>query len=193
MRMSLKTLIFFSGIIIPIFIIITFALTKTKKDYATMQLCVSKLGHIGKAMHLYIESEGRGIFYPDRNGAAFLVRLYNTAITDEATLFICPNTTDDNINGQKLFYFNNYDNDDNDNNYISYMGRNNQDQENYPGIFSNKGTTQTAMGGDDTGQPTDGLVENHLDFYVCLFVDGHSEVVSDDDKRYRNLRDPLGN
>ena len=136
-------------------------------------------------MHLYLDSNGE--VFPADNGSLFLVRLYVSGILSESGVFLCPSTGDDN--GRGGAYTQNYKAGD-IKNKCSYAGRNNINQNIYPGIFTIKNAGLTVMGSDDWQGK--GRKYNHPDGCNFVSVDGHSERVYDEEK-IRYLIDPLGN
>jgi prepilin-type N-terminal cleavage/methylation domain-containing protein len=136
--------------------------------------CKANLDQMGKCMKVYLLDFGRNVRYPDKNGQAFLAWLYqpNINILGEQVAYICPSTPDDsNEQGGILVATT----EGNGFGPVSYAGRNNINQQVYPGIFKqSRDTTVTPMGGDDWN---DAIVENHEngDVLVFLFVDGHAD------------------
>ena len=140
-------------------------------------------------LKLYRLDFGRETNYPPRNGAGFLVFLYQKGLTPEHKDFICPGTSDSNENGRLLEYI--IDSDKDEENYVSYAGRKNRNQDVYPGLFMpTKDTTNTTVAADDS-QST----ENHEKVIHFLYLDGHTESVT---KRWNKskidwLQNPLTN
>ena len=164
------------------------------KEKANQSKCKSNLKQIGTAMFLYQDSKGgQGASrYPAQNGDYFLIRLYQTGVLEESSIYLCPSTGDNNTKGAVL------GNGDSGSytrasNAVSYAGRQNADQDNYPGIFTTKNSSQTLMGSDDglagTGEGT--MVYNHPDVCIALFVDGHSDALDQEDSEFNALLDPL--
>lgn len=165
--------------------------------------CKANLDQFGKSMALYKGDYGRQVRYPDTNGDAFLARLYRMKILVEQMVFICPSTPDEYndvylwTSGAKDFAGTAPGTEPNS---ISYTGRKNVDQRNYPGIFKPfHTTTLTPMASDDWQNPA-----NHENgqFINFLFLDGHSdhmrnaeieEGMQNDKTKFDPTADPLTN
>ena len=190
MKLTLSKL-FLLVIIITSLLIILSLDYPCNSDLSKQHKCLGNLSLIGRSLGLYKLDFGREINYPPRDGAGFLVFIYQkgSASLIEDKDFICPGTSDKNENGRMLEYI--VDSDKNEENYVSYAGRKNRNQDIYPGLFiPTKDTTYTTVAADDS-QGT----ENHEEVINFLYLDGHTESVT---KRWNEskidwLRNPLTN
>jgi len=144
------------------------------KEKANRSNCKSNLKQLGLALILYRDSAGKGAKYPAFTGADFLVKLYDSGTTTEPDLFLCPSSGDDNGEGASLKLGGLSPTD------CSYAGRENVDQSKYPGIYTVRGASETAIASDDD----EGAAKfNHDDGIIVLFLDGHvEEMIAKDPK-----------
>lgn len=168
----------------------------TVLDKAKQTNCRNQLVQMGRALKLYQQDNGRGVLYPEFDGSPFLLKIYGGSKfqIQEHTIFICPSTADDNLLGQNYDKIKTGDS----NNEISYAGRKNKNQAEYPGAFKlNQNTSNTSIAADDFNQPVAinlGDETNHVDSANFLFLDLHV----DSENTFNNLRveflyDPLTN
>lgn len=169
------------------------------QEKAKQVKCKANLDQMGKCMKIYLLDFGRNVRYPGRNGQGFLAHLYlgergdgTGSILAEAQVFLCPSTPDDNNQGADI---QNATQEGDGFGPVSYAGRNNVNQQVYPGIFKpSRDTTTTPMGSDDWN---DADVENHEngELMIFLFLDGHSDHVRDPNVDFGNnvTFDPLTN
>lgn len=149
--------------------------------------CKGNLNQLGKSLLIYRDESAQKNQFPNANGAGFLVRLYKTGNMGEHTTFLCPSVADSNGDGEFLFDVTDVEI---NNNFVSYAGRINVDQRNYPGIFKpEKDTTITPVACDDEQENE----VNHPDLTIFNFLDGHTDTRKISDVDYRDVRDPITN
>jgi prepilin-type N-terminal cleavage/methylation domain-containing protein len=167
--------------------------------------CKANLDQMGKCMKLYLLDFGRNVKYPLRQGEGFLTHLYVgengdglNGILAEPLVFLCPSTPDETADGDGLVNATDLGGGFGP---CSYAGRENLNQQVYPGIFKpTKDTTTTPIGSDDWN---DADVENHEngELMIFLFLDGHSDHIRtvdvsqamNLDKEFGLVFDPLTN
>lgn len=162
-------------------------------EKAKQRNCQSNLKQLGIGLNLYWQGPGEKQFYPDTNGAGFLVRLYHTDIIKEAKVFICPSTQDTNNDGKDL---EDVIAEEINTNACSYAGRKNGTPSVYPGIFTDADSSSTPVGSDDFDQPTSNTAGgswNHEGLALFLFLDGSSDEVRRENAKFTRYRDPLTN
>lgn len=161
------------------------------QEKAKQSKCKFNTDNFGKCLAMYVQDYGRSRFWPNRNGAGFLARLFTTRILVEPMVYICPSTTDQNdglshgentdlaklgeITNDKTSAATLGEDGDDAAGVCSYTGRRNLEkgQRTYPGIFrSYHETTMTPTGADDWDSNP-----NHENgqFVNFLFVDGHTD------------------
>lgn len=139
-------------------------LTKVR-ERATATSCRNNMKGLGLALGLYEDSTGGvGSPFPNNDGAEFLCHLYRTEMFEAPGLLICPSTVDDNNLGDDVMSGVPAPG------ACSYMGRKNEDNTDYPGIFVRKGASETVVGADDNE-----LADNHPDSVNTVYLDGHVE------------------
>jgi len=177
-------------LIIAILVAILLPVLAKVQENAKQIKCKANLDQMGKSFQLYRNDLGKGVNFPDADGAGFVVRLYRTGILGDAPVYLCPSTPDDNGEGRELETI---IGEEVNTNVVSYAGRKNKVQAVYPGIFRpNDDTSGTAICADDDDQPS-GEVTNHPKLSNFLFLDGHSDHLRIEDAKFIDLRDPLTN
>lgn len=129
----------------------------------------------------YRDGQGRAVSFPPADGSEFLIHLYVSEEISEPGLLICASSGDSNGDGARLRSGTGRL----PQNTCSFAGRRNRDQTSYPGIFTNKGASETPASSDDSEGDT---VFNHGDTVNLGFVDGHVEILDLDDPRLRGTR-----
>ncbi len=168
------------------------------REKANQSKCKANLAQFGKCLYLYSSDYGRGIYFPDANGAGFLAKLRKTKILSEEKIYLCPSTNDEISNLATA------DEGDSENT-TSYSGRKNKRQKEYPGIFKPfHGSTLTTTASDDwqsSGNHEGGRLVNflfldgHVDIERNLEIDGSEEDIgySKFAQEGQKLADPLTN
>lgn len=127
--------------------------------------CMNNLRQIGVALRLYSDSHGG--HYPLHDGTDFLVALYASGVLSESSLFLCPATEDDNLEGSLLRLGNTPPL------ACSFAGRRNSPGPDHLGRFpwAQDHSKIVLASDDDEGAPR----YNHGDRVFVLFADGHCE------------------
>lgn len=159
------------------------------RERANQTKCKANLNQMGTSMKIYVDDFGKKKFYPDTNGGGFVARLYQTNVLKESQVYLCPSTTDDNLGGDDL---ETVLAEEISTNALSYAGRKNVNQQQYPGIFStSKDVSATTIISDDFDQPEDSF--NHENLVNFLFLDGHVDHERVENIDFIDLQDPLTN
>lgn len=173
--------------IIAILVAILLPALATVQEKSRQAKCKGNLDQIGKSLLIYRDETAQKNQFPNANGAGFLIRLYKAGNMGEHTVFLCPSVADNNGAGADLL---NVTAEEVNDNFVSYAGRKNSDQKNYPGIFKpEKDTTITPVAADDE-QDQD---TNHPETAVMNFLDGHTDTRRTTDVDYQDVRDPITN
>lgn len=145
------------------------------QEKAKQSKCRMNLKMIGTSFHMYVEEEGRGVNFPDANGGQFVARLFWTEILSEPEVYCCPSTPDYvTADSLKSCGMPGGLPDSGETNQLSYAGRKNKVQKQYPGMFKiHKDTALTSLGSDDW-QATN----NHENggILIVLYADGHVDT-----------------
>jgi prepilin-type N-terminal cleavage/methylation domain-containing protein len=163
------------------------------REKANRSNCKNNQKQMGLALILYRDNQGRQVNYPAASGSDFLITLYTTEVNTESQQYLCPSSGDDNSGGTTLALGAGTG----ATNACSYGGRENATQSAYPGLYTTKGASETAITSDDS----DGsAVFNHEDAVVIGFADGHAEELSTSDTRLAGatavgtgILDPIAN
>lgn len=135
------------------------------REQAKQGKCQANLQQIGKSLDLYMDTLGRHKRYPHANGAAYLATLFSTKILVDKGVYLCPSTLDDNE-----------EDDVTSTDEMSYSGRKNKNQKEYPGLFNPSfQAALTTVSSDDW----DGATPNHEngELTIFLFLDNHCEPI----------------
>jgi prepilin-type N-terminal cleavage/methylation domain-containing protein len=158
------------------------ALSKVQEK-AKQGKCKANLKQFGTAMATYVQDEGKDVFYPDAGGGPFMARVYTQDILTELKVYACPSTPDTitvtDANLTTIGSTDAVDGDPDGTNAISYAGRSNNAQTQYPGLYRvDRDTALTSLGSDDW-QSTD----NHEGgaVIIVLYQDGHVSTIRDKD------------
>jgi prepilin-type N-terminal cleavage/methylation domain-containing protein len=123
--------------------------------------CKNNLAQMGKSYEQYL-TEGDAVSYPPVNGCGFVAALYTSELLKERKMYICPSTADKitdadilNLGGKDPEGLN-WDNanatanGDDATKQVSYGGRENFKQSEYPGLYIvHKDTALTSLASDD--------------------------------------------
>lgn len=151
------------------------------QETANRTECANNLKAIGEALIQYKTQKGKRRFYPRYDGKKFVVALYRSGILQDAKVFICPSTADDNSDGMDYGGVNSDPRADVPPGTCSYAGRMNAKGSPY-GIL--KWANQKRVPGSKIAVVCDGLVQvgeerkfNHGDGANVLFLDGHIDFL----------------
>lgn len=163
------------------------------RDRANRSACSASMHGLYSSLITYRDSTGALRSFPDADGSEFLLALYLREEVSEPGLFICPASGDSNGDGTLLAAGSGAL----PRNTCSYAGRRNANATDYPGIYTNKGASETPVISDDSeGWNT----FNHGTHIVVAFLDGRTSVLAVSSRKLQGalrvgegLLDPLAN
>lgn len=175
--------------VILVLLIMVGNIRHTSRDYS----CKNTQRQLVLGLITYRDGSGLGIDFPRADGGEFLRLLYTTEEISEPSLFLCGMSGDRNDMGALMLQPGPLAP-----HAISFAGRRNRNQNDYPGIYTNKGATETPVISDDSEGSTG--FNNHWNAVNVAFVDGHVEEMNLSDPRLKGakavgegLLDPLAN
>lgn len=166
-------------------------------ERAKLTQCKSNLKQLGMGLQMYVMDEGRGVYYPDANGGGFVARLYQAETLTESLCFQCSGSGD-RVSSESIQSLKAED----EGNAISYAGRKNANQREYPGLFRvHRDTSLTSLASDDwqgTNNHCDGQTiavlyqDGHVDHVTNIYARGYKGYAMGQQQEYR-IAHPLTN